>query len=78
VKRLRDDLGRELAPIVKVAEEALRQSSAAFKAIDELRADTRAHAGKIERLDERTSFLRNTNRFRVPSTEAQLFKDGEE
>lgn len=60
-----DALRSEIIPIVELAREALRQSSAAFRQIDEIRKDAQALAGKMERLDERTSFLKNTNRFRL-------------
>ena len=68
VRKLRDDLRGELAPIVKIAEEALRKSSAAFEVIDGLREEAQRQAGQLERLDERTSFLKNTARFRLRQT----------
>jgi hypothetical protein len=41
---------------------------AAFKAIEDLRDSHQSLAGKFERLDERTSFLKNTQRFKLPQT----------
>jgi hypothetical protein len=58
-------LRAEIIPIVELAKESLRQSSAAFRQIDDLRREAQAQAGKLERLDERTSFLKNTARFRL-------------
>lgn len=62
----------EITPVVALAQESLRQSTAAFKAVDELRAQQGAMKELWARLDERVrgdevmKWARSTDRFRPP------------